>query len=98
MQLSEVPQKLKNKWIAAILVFVIWMLFFDRNSVINQIGLVSDIHEAEDQKEFYIEQFYSDSIALGILKNDTSMLEKFGREKYLMKKPNEDIFLFVKDK
>jgi len=40
----------------------------------------------------------SDSIALGILKNDTSMLEKFGREKYLMKKPNEDIFLFVKDK
>jgi hypothetical protein len=73
------------------------MLFFDRNSVINQISLVSSINEAEDLKEYYIEKHYSDSIALRILKYDTSMLEKFGREKYLMKKPNEDIFLFVKD-
>jgi hypothetical protein len=74
------------------------MLFFDRNSVKDQIELASSIHDAEEQKEYYIEQFYSDSLALRILKNDTSMLEKFGREKYLMKKPNEDIFLFVKDR
>jgi cell division protein DivIC len=98
MQLSEVPQKLKNKWIAAILVFVIWMLFFDRNSVINQIGLVSSINEAKDLKELYITEFQNDSIALRILSSDTAMLEKFGREKYLMKRPNEDVFLFVKDR
>jgi cell division protein DivIC len=98
MQLSKILQKLQNKWIAASLVFIVWMLFFDRNSVVNQIGLISSIHEAESQKEFYIEQFYSDSLALRILKNDTAMLEKFGREKYLMKKPNEDIFLFVEDR
>jgi cell division protein DivIC len=98
MQLSEIPQKLKNKWIAAILVFVIWMLFFDRNSVINQIGLVSSINEAKDLKELYITEFQNDSIALRILSYDTAMLEKFGREKYLMKRPNEDVFLFVKDR
>ena len=97
MKLSDLPQKLQNKWYATILIFVVWMLFFDRNSVINQISLVSSINEAEELKEYYIEQHYSDSIALRILKYDTSMLEKFGREKYLMKKPNEDIFLFVKD-
>jgi len=97
MKLSDLPQKLQNKWYATILIFVVWMLFFDRNSVINQISLVSSINEAEELKEYYVEQHYSDSIALRILKYDTSMLEKFGREKYLMKKPNEDIFLFVKD-
>ena len=97
MKLSDLPQKLQNKWFATILIFVVWMLLFDRNSVINQISLVSSINEAEDLKEYYIEQHYSDSIALRILKYDTAMLEKFGREKYLMKKPNEDIFLFVKD-
>lgn len=98
MRLSDIPPKLKNKWVAAILVFVIWMLFFDRNSVINQIGLVSAIHEAEDLKELYITEFQNDSIALRILRYDTAMLEKFGREKYLMKRPNEDVFLFVKDR
>jgi len=97
MKLSDIPQKLKNKWYATILIFAVWMLFFDRNSVINQLTLVSSIKEAKDLKEYYIEQHYSDSIALRILKYDTAMLEKFGREKYLMKKPNEDIFLFVKD-
>jgi cell division protein DivIC len=98
MDLSKIPQILKNKWVATILVFIIWMLFFDRNSAINQIGLVSSINESKNLKEYYVEQFQSDSIALRILKYDTSMLEKFGREKYLMKKPNEDIFLFVTDK
>lgn len=97
MRLSDIPNKLQNKWIVTILIFVVWMLFFDRNSVINQISIVSSINEAKDLKEYYIEQHYSDSVALRILKYDTSMLEKFGREKYLMKKPNEDIFLFVKD-
>jgi len=97
MQLSKIPQFLKNKWVATILIFMVWMLFFDRNSVINQIGLVSSINNSEKLKEYYIEQFQSDSLALRVLKYDTSMLEKLGREKYLMKKPNEDIFLFVKD-
>lgn len=97
MRLSDIPNKLQNKWIVTILIFVVWMLFFDRNCVINQISIVSSINEAKDLKEYYIEQHYSDSVALRILKYDTSMLEKFGREKYLMKKPNEDIFLFVKD-
>jgi hypothetical protein len=98
MQLSEIPQKLKNKWVAAILVFLIWMLFFDRNSVINQFGLVSSLNELKAQREFYISEFYNDSIAVKILKYDTAALEKFGREKYLMKRPDEDVFLFVKDK
>ncbi len=98
MQISDIPVKLKNKWIAAILVFVIWMMFFDRNSLINQVRLVSSINQAGDLKEYYISEFHNDSIALRVLMTDTSMLEKFGREKYLMKRPNEDVFLFVEKK
>jgi hypothetical protein len=98
MRLSDIPPKLKNKWVAAILVFVIWMLFFDRNSLISQVGLVSSINEADELKEYYITEFHNDSIALSVLMYDTAMLEKFGREKYLMKRPNEDLFLFVKKK
>lgn len=97
MNLSKVPQYLKNKWIATLLVFFIWMMFFDRNSVINQFELISAIKDLNEKEIFYNEEFHSDSTELRILKNDTAALEKFAREKYLMKKDNEDVFVFVED-
>lgn len=86
---------LKNKYVIAILAFVVWIMFFDRNNFINQVRLVNTLHELNDQKEFYQREIRKDSAELHRLKTDTSSLEKFAREKYLMKKENEDIYLII---
>lgn len=88
---------LKNKYVIAILAFVFWMLFFDRNSMINQFRLLSSLHDMEDQKEYYLTELEQDSIALQALKNNPELLERFAREKYLMKKDDEDIYLIIEE-
>lgn len=86
---------LKNKYVIAIIAFVVWIMFFDRNNFINQVRLVNTLHNLNDQKEFYQHEIRKDSAELQRLKTDTTSLEKFAREKYLMKKENEDIYLII---
>jgi len=86
---------LKNKYVIAIIAFVVWIMFFDKNNFINQVRLVNTLHELNDQKEFYQHEIRKDSAELHRLKTDTASLEKFAREKYLMKKENEDIYLII---
>lgn len=89
---------LKNKYVIAILAFLLWMLFFDRNNFINQVRLVNTLNDLNEQKEFYQREIKQDSAELNRLKTDTTSLEKFAREKYLMKKENEDIYLIIDQK
>lgn len=86
---------LKNKYVIAILAFLVWIMFFDRNNFINQIRLVNTLKGLNEQKEFYQREIRKDSAELYRLQSDTASLEKFAREKYLMKKENEDIYLII---
>jgi cell division protein DivIC len=92
----KIPSFLKNKYVFASLVFFIWMLFFDRNSLINQYRLQSTLSGLKGKREYYTREIQADSTALHTLMNSEDELEKFGREKYLMKRDNEDIFLIIK--
>jgi cell division protein FtsB len=92
-----IPSFLKNKYAVAVLAFLFWMLFFDRNSMINQYGLLSSLKGLKQQKEYYTEELKADSIALNTLMTSDEELEKFAREKYLMKRDNEDIFLIIRE-
>lgn len=88
------PQ-LKNKYVIAVIAFIIWMMFFDRNNFINQFRLVSTENGLLKQKEYYLSEIRKDSTDLHTITTDTAYLEKFAREKYLMKRDNEDIFLII---
>jgi len=88
---------LKNKYVIAVLAFFIWMLFFDRNNVINQVKLIYTLKGLNQQNEYYVQEMKKDSAELIKLRSDSASLEKFAREKYLMKKENEEIFLIVKE-
>lgn len=88
---------IKNKYTIAILAFLIWMLFFDRNSMITQYELTSTLNGYDDQKEYYLSELNKDSISLSVLEHDKAALEKFAREKYLMKKDNEDVYLIIEE-
>ena len=85
----------KNKFIMTVLVFLVWMTFFDENNFISQVKNQMKLAELEADKEHYEKEIAESQEDLKLLQNDKELLEKFAREKYLMKKDNEDIFVFA---
>ena len=71
------------------------MLFFDNNNFIAQFRLNQTLNNLEMEKEYYLTEIEKDRQATFELMTDTLTLEKFGREQYLMKRDNEDIYLIV---
>jgi len=88
---------IKNKFILTILIFIVWLLFFDRNNLIDRAKELNHLRQLEKDKKYYIERIDKDSKRLDQLKTNNKNLEKFAREQYLMKKDNEDIFVIVEE-
>lgn len=81
-----------NMYVLVLTIFVIWMAFFDTNSLLIHIELRKEIKKLEKQKEFLQGEIGKDKEILKKL-SDPHELEKFAREKYYMKKEKEEIFL-----
>ncbi|AYN68488.1 septum formation initiator family protein [Euzebyella marina] len=97
MGLKEIRQKkwfglLTNIYILVLTVFVIWMLFFDTNSLLIHLELKKEINKLEKQQEFLKQEIAKDKQILEKLSNPEE-LEKFAREKYFLKKKDEEIYL-----
>ena len=82
----------KNIYILVLIVFVIWMLFFDAHSWLFHNELNSDIKELEYQKDHYKNEMAKDNKAIKELSTEDG-LERTARETYYMKKQNEEIFI-----
>ncbi len=85
----------KNKYFITTLVFLLWLSVFDRNNLISQYELSSTLQELKQQKNYYLQEIRKDKQTTHELKTDQKNLEKFAREKYLMKKEEEDLFIIV---
>lgn len=94
---SILIRSLRNKYFIAVLVFLIWLLVFDRNSLIDRVRYIRTLSDLEDERQYYIERIDEDSRRLNELKTDKDNLEKFAREQYFMKKENEDVFVIVRE-
>ncbi len=81
-----------NRFVIALIVFVIWMAFIDDNSWLYLRNLNRQIETLENKKEFYQEGIKNQKQELKDLKNDEK-LKKYAREKLLMKKKGEDIYI-----
>ena len=92
-QLKHIIPFIKNKFIITIIIFVVWMLFFDEYNLVSRVNNNRKIAELEQQKDIYIEEIARSKRLLLELKGDNKNLEKFAREQYLMKKENEDIYI-----
>jgi cell division protein FtsB len=83
---------LKNIFVIIFIVFAVWMLFIDSNSLLIHHELNEDISDLEDEKEYYNKEIQKDKKAIKELSTDEG-IEKLAREKYYMKKDNEDIYI-----
>ena len=79
-------------YVLVLTIFVIWMAFFDTNSLLIHLELRNEIKKLEKQKEFLQDEIAKDKEVLEKM-SDQDELEKLVREKYYMKKENEEIFL-----
>jgi cell division protein DivIC len=93
----KIPSLLRNKYIIALLLVLAWVAFFDKNNLIYQYRLKNQLKELKSNKNYFLEEIRKDSTAIDELRNNPEALEKFAREKYLMKKTGEDIFIIIED-
>ncbi len=88
---------LRNKSIFTGLLFIIWVGFIDDNNIIAQVKSRMKLAEVNREREFYLRETQQSMEDLKLLQNDRELLERFARERYLMKRENEEIFVFTEE-
>lgn len=90
---EKVLHALKNKFVLTSVIFIVWMLFFDQNNVVERLRAYAEYRQLLSDKDYYQKKIEDDTQKLDELRTNNENLEKFAREQYLMKKDNEDIFI-----
>ncbi len=87
----------RNFYFIFTVLFVGWMIFIDTNDIVSHIKLRSKMKELERQKEFYQERKEKIQADREELMSNHELLEKFARERYLMKRKSEDLYVIVEE-
>jgi cell division protein DivIC len=92
--LGPIPSWLKNKYLLTGVGFLVWILFFDsRDFITSHFRERAELSRLEKSKTYYEQQIAATKQQLDQMKTNPAVLERYAREKYLMKKDNEDLFL-----
>jgi cell division protein DivIC len=95
--LKRLPPAFRNFYIVTGLCFLVWMLFLDSNDLISRFKLGAKLRNLDREKAYYQEKIADVEKDRHELMTDRELLEKFAREKYLMKKETEDIFIIQEE-
>jgi cell division protein FtsB len=87
----------KNFYFVFTFFFILWMVFIDSNDVLTQVKLRTKVKQLESQREFYLDRKQKIKADREELMSNNELLEKFARERYLMKKKTEDLYVVVEE-
>ena len=90
---ESLPNWLKNKYILTAIGFSIWMLFFDTNNLFTHIKLNKEVRELKEAKSHFSEEMEKDQKLLEELEDEPEKIEKYAREKFLMKRKDEEVYI-----
>ena len=93
--IKKLPPVIKNFYFIVGVVFIVWMLFIDSNDLYSQYKRQNKLEELEQQKAYYTQKIKEVEKDREELLSNEELLEKFAREKYLMKKESEDLYILV---
>jgi cell division protein FtsB len=93
--MNKILVVLKNKYIITCVLLIGWVLFFDKNDLRTLMKMKKEVSQLEEEKNYYTREIAKIAFELSELTTNMPALEKFAREKYLMKKDNEDLFVIV---
>lgn len=85
------------KYLYTLILLGIWMVFFDQNRLSNHMRLQRSLSNLQKQKAYYEAEIRKNQAITELLSTDTAFIEQYGREKYLLKKDNEVLYLIVKE-
>ena len=94
--MKYIPSFLKNKYFITIFVFVVYISFFDSNNLLRQKDLLQELKKVGKERQYYLQEIKENQTTTYELLNNIDLLEKYAREKYLMKRDDEDIFLIIR--
>lgn len=91
--------KIKEKKIiiGAIGLFLVWIIFLDSNSILMLLDLNSEINQYREELSYYQSEYEKNESYYKKMIQNKEEKEKYARENYFMKKPNEEIFIIVED-
>jgi cell division protein DivIC len=90
---KKLPPVFKNFYSVTLICFVVWLTFLDSNDLISRFKMGAKLRSLDNEKEYYKEKIDEVEKDRKELMTNKELLEKFAREKYLMKKDKEDIFI-----
>ena len=93
MTFKEILRKLNNRYVYAIVIFLVLYLFVDQFNLFEQIRLRKTLQSQKNQIEFYKKEISDSKELLDKLQNDTATMEQVARENYMMKRDNEVVYL-----
>ena len=93
--IRKLPPVFKNFYFIVGVIFIVWMLFIDSNDLYSQYKKRRKLSELEQQKAYYTQMIREVEKDREELLSNNDLLEKFAREKYLMKKESEDLYILV---
>ncbi len=91
--ITHIPNWIKNKYLLVGLFFIVWMLFFAEKDIFNSIRQYKKQNSLQKSEQYQVKAINEANKELDLLKTNAQTIEKYAREKYLMKKDNEDIFI-----
>ena len=95
--INKLPKAFRNFYFVTLVIFLAWMLLLDSNNLVARYQLGSKLNSLEDEKEYYEQKIKEVQKDRSELFGDRKSIEKFAREKYLMKKETEDIYLIIEE-
>lgn len=95
--LKKLPPLFRNFYVLCGLVFLVWMTFLDSNDLITRFKMASKLGDLQEEKEYYNQKIVEVEKDRNELMTNRELLEKFAREKYLMRKESEDVFVIVEE-
>ena len=93
MNWKEILKKFNNKFVIATLIFAVIMIFVDQYNVFFQIKNRRKLNKAKKQVEYYESEIKTQQEILDNLHKDSALMERIAREKYMMKRDNEVIYI-----
>lgn len=93
--MTRLFRSLRNFYVATGVVLLVWMLVFDANDLLSQVQNWWSLHNLEEEKAYYQTEIKRVKQQYKLVLGTDQLREKYARERYLMKKPSEDVYVLV---
>ena len=94
---KKISKWILNRYIITIVLFMVWLVFFDENNLISQIQARGELNKLRAEKKYFSDKIDDYTFQLNALDTDPGFVEKYAREHYYFSKENEDIFVVELD-